>query len=569
MQITHPSARVRTRSALALALTLAAGFTLSAPSNAQVLSCGTDGWGYLARWMPPNAGPGDQAGRAVAIEGSTAAVGAPGGDVVHVYQRTGSTWSFLQTLKDPHGTGNDFGESLEIGGDLLVVGAPEDSLDGALAGVAHVYERVGGLWSYVTVLRDPTPANFGLFGKDVGVVGDWVAVGAPGDGGGQAHVFIRLIQGFVHLHELQPPAGGQFGWALAVREVETLGVLELHVGDWGDNVAGVNAGAVHSFFVGIGSATSGPAFRPVGLQAGDYFGVDLDIDLFTVVIGAYGDDERGSNAGAAYVTSVFLGAGGQYPFFNSALKLLGCATDSADNFGRSVAISAGSNQGLGIAVGAPNDEHALDQGGRVHVFRAGPSGFGWAGEDVVDSKDGLLDDDFGWDVALDGDALLAGARGVDADASQGGAAYLVSLSSSVFPGGLLPSKHLATVQEFGVAKPGTLGPPSLTTKDLPLPGEKHEIDAENGLPGALPFLIWGLTATAIPFDGGTLYVGDPHLIPLGTYDAQGVSSFGWVPPSAVALLGTDIFMQAMFFDPLASGGLFTAQTNGLRLTIGY
>ena len=43
----------------------------------------------------------------------------------------------------------------------------------------------------------------------------------------------------------------------------------------------------------------------------------------------------------------------------------------------------------------------------------------------------------------------------------------------------------------------------------------------------------------------------------------------WITPPAPELAGVDVFMQVMFFDPLAVGALKTAQTDDLARTIGY
>ncbi|HWN71627.1 MAG TPA: cadherin-like beta sandwich domain-containing protein, partial [Haliangium sp.] len=155
-----------------------------------------------------NTGPGDELGFSLALSGDTLAVGAPyedspsqgvGGDegdgagdsgAVYVFRRDGNVWKQEAYLKASNaGVGDDFGYSVELAGDLLVVGAPYE--DGAALGVngpsdegasdsgaAYVFRRAGDTWQQEAYLKASNTGAGDNLGWSVTVDGDTVAVGA-------------------------------------------------------------------------------------------------------------------------------------------------------------------------------------------------------------------------------------------------------------------------------------------------------------------------------------------------------------------------------------------------------
>ena len=79
------------------------------------------------------------------------------------------------------------------------------------------------------------------------------------------------------------------------------------IGAFGDDDKGINSGSAYVFTRDTpGDLTSGWT-QVAKLTAGtdgaadDYFGYSVSIDGDTMVIGAYLDDDKGSNSGSAYV----------------------------------------------------------------------------------------------------------------------------------------------------------------------------------------------------------------------------------------------------------------------------
>lgn len=159
------------------------------------------GAAYVFRWQDPivkwleegqlldsNAWHGDQAGRSVGIDGSTAVVGSPlaetGGwldaGAVSVFTRSGSTWSQAAELTIANNnTFHDFGLAVAISGDRIVATAPGENYGTSFgsAGYCYVFERSGGAWPQTARIASPNPASFSFFGKSVAIHDDLLVVG--------------------------------------------------------------------------------------------------------------------------------------------------------------------------------------------------------------------------------------------------------------------------------------------------------------------------------------------------------------------------------------------------------
>jgi len=116
-------------------------------------------------------------GSVVAMDEGVIAIGSPYQDKVTIYEKTGNSWTLLET-KVSLAKGVKFGASLSLSGGALVIGAP---LDG-VGGVAYVYARSAR--SFVPlgqplVPRDISPGD--NFGEKVSVSGCTVAVSSSND----------------------------------------------------------------------------------------------------------------------------------------------------------------------------------------------------------------------------------------------------------------------------------------------------------------------------------------------------------------------------------------------------
>jgi len=136
----------------------------------------------------------NELGARVAVSGDTVAivsrrVTTSDFGAVFVYTRTSGSWSRQTLITPPTGPPQaaEFGDSMALYGDLLVVGAPDTGLtSGNAEGAAYVFQRdSSGNWNQLARLEahDGTSAdtqNGASFGSAVGIHGNTVIVGAKG-----------------------------------------------------------------------------------------------------------------------------------------------------------------------------------------------------------------------------------------------------------------------------------------------------------------------------------------------------------------------------------------------------
>jgi len=130
----------------------------------------------------------------------------------YVYNYNGSTWGDPETLRPQDTTaGLEFGRSgiiCSISGDYLVVGGGL-----AFGGYAWVFEKVNGEWKEVVVLTEEASVEFGY---SVSMTGEYVIVGDPGDNTfgaecGIVHIYKRNSSAeWEKLTQTSPASGNNF-----------------------------------------------------------------------------------------------------------------------------------------------------------------------------------------------------------------------------------------------------------------------------------------------------------------------------------------------------------------------
>ena len=99
-----------------------------------------------------------------------------------VFARVGQEWVLEQDLAagDP-GNGDQFGSSVAIAGDLIVIGAPlDDDEVNESSGSAYLFSRADGEWSELQKLVPFAASPWQQFGWSVAVAGANLLVGSPG-----------------------------------------------------------------------------------------------------------------------------------------------------------------------------------------------------------------------------------------------------------------------------------------------------------------------------------------------------------------------------------------------------
>lgn len=177
------------------------------------------------------------------------------------------------------------------------------------------------------------------------------------------------------------------------------------------DVMGSNAGAAYVFERQAGTWVETQILYAADADAGDNFGSDVAIQGDRLVVGAAGDDERGSNAGAVYL---FERSGGGWV---ETRKFILINASSNDQFGTSVDID-----GDVLIGGAPYYDIPTTNAGSVFVFERLGTG-NWIQRYRIEAFDPGLGDRFGWDCAIVGDWVLVGAPWDDDSGTNAGSAY--------------------------------------------------------------------------------------------------------------------------------------------------
>jgi uncharacterized repeat protein (TIGR01451 family) len=392
---------------------------------------GADNWGQVKILVASDLQAGDFFGTSVSVSGDTLMVGAPGEDggagnpaslagAAYVFARNQGGAENWGQVKSLHASdlqaGDNFGNSVSVSGDTLVVGAYLES-GGAgdpvfYSGAAYVFARnQGGAenWGQVRILHDANPQNSGQFGVSVSISGDTLVVGTPNQGA--AYVFARNQGGAENWGQVKillasdQQASDNFGKSVSISG-DTLVVGAPNEDGGAGDLAG-NAGADNWGEVQILHASD--------LQANDAFGSAVSVSGDTLVVGAWqeagGAGDPASVAGAAYTFGPVQGGWAERAPLHTSDQQLG------DNFSRAVSVS-----GDTLVVGAPLEDggagNLAADAGAAYVFTRNQGGAdNWGQVKILRASDQQAGDNFGISVSVSGDTLAVGAYKEDGGAT--------------------------------------------------------------------------------------------------------------------------------------------------------
>lgn len=421
----------------------------------------------LAYLKASNTAGGNEFGVSVAIDGDTLVVGAFREDsnatgvngnqadksavdsgAVYVFVRNGATWMQQAYLKASNsGAGDEFGVSVAILGNTIVVGAPRERStatgingdqadnEAPFSGAAYVFTRSGTVWSQQAYLKPSNTNAVDFFGTSVAISRDTLVVGSPGE------------------------------------DSSATGVN----GNQADNSA-VGSGAAYVFSRNGATWTQQAYLKATNAQTNDQFGASVAVSGDVLVVGAPGEDSAGTGSSGQQGDNSAPESGAAYVFVRIGATWLPHAylkasnTDPGDRFGTSVAVSNGT-----LVVGAPferslargidgdqadNNTFPRDGTGAVYVFTH--NGVAWVQQVYVKPSNSGFTARFGNSLALAEDTLIVGAFleasnaiGVNGDqlnllAEGSGAAYLFSRVGTAWSQqAYLKSSNTARNNNFG------------------------------------------------------------------------------------------------------------------------
>ncbi len=373
---------------------------------------------------------GDKFGYGVTIDGSTLVVGAPWDDdgadnsgAAYLFRHTdGNDFPQIKltelTENGDAQTDDRFGNSLDISGDVLVIGAYKDNSTATDSGSAFVWT----ITEQIRLIGDPVQRT--EFGYAVAISGDVVVVGAHKDNdkgrySGSVYVFRNNGSTWIRKAKLyagDAQGGEKFGSSVAI-DGDTIVVGAIYGGE-GD----LQTGSAYVFKYNGSDWEEEAELLAADLGDSDKFGYSVAIEGDTIIIGAPYHDDGESNSGAAYVFRPSATT------WIEEAKLTGSDLSADDRFGNSVSLS-----GNTAVVGAYKDDVFLDvdnnplvDAGSVYVFRF--DGSGWAEEAKLIPSDAAAGDEFGCGVAISGDVVVVGAHEDDAVEIDSGSAYVFTLT---------------------------------------------------------------------------------------------------------------------------------------------
>jgi hypothetical protein len=251
---------------------------------------------YQTKITASDGAAGDNFGKAVAISDTAIVVGAYNDDdngsnsgSAYIYDINGN---YQTKITAPDGAAVDqFGYSVAISDTAIVLGAPGDDDKGDVSGSAYIYDING---NYQTKITAPDGAYADMFGRSVAISDTAIVVGAYGDGSNSGSAYIYDINGNYQT-KITAPDGADFdtfGKAVAISDTAIV------VGASGDDDKGNSSGSAYIYDINGNYQTKITA--PDGADM-DQFGQAVAISDTAIVVGAYYDDDKGTNSGSAYI----------------------------------------------------------------------------------------------------------------------------------------------------------------------------------------------------------------------------------------------------------------------------
>ncbi len=347
-------------------------------------------------------------GFSVAIAGDIAVVGAQGDDengddsgAAYVFTRSGDDWSqeAKLTANDAE-AGDQFGGSVALFGETILVGARRDDDNGDESGAAYLFTRHGSGWVQQAKLTAADGESGAEFGRSVALCGDTAVIGAAlddakGEDSGSVYMFTRSGTNWSQLAKLTAADGAKgdvFGISVALDGDTALVGADL------DDDKAEDSGSVYVYTRSKGNWSQQAKLTADDAGNVDIFGVRVAISGDTALIAARRDDDdvNGVDSGSAYV---FVRSGTSW---TQQAKLTANDAEAGDLFGFSVALY----EDTAIVTAAMDDDGGLNSGA-AYVFTR--SGSDWSQQAKLTAADGAAEDVFGWSVSLSGNTAMVGA----------------------------------------------------------------------------------------------------------------------------------------------------------------
>ncbi|MCX7545887.1 FG-GAP repeat protein [Marinicella gelatinilytica] len=324
-------------------------------------------WVETAKLVASDGAVADRFGVSVSLSGDRALIGSYKDDdngsdsgSAYVFELQGGIWTETAKLTASDGAAYDyFAYSVSLSGDRALIGSYHDDDHGSNSGSAYVFDLQGGSWTETTKLTASDAAGGDQFGVSVSLLGGRALIGSFGDDdhandAGSAYVFDLQVGGWIETIKLTASDAtlkDYFGYAVSLSNNRAL------IGAYRNDDYGTDSGSAYIFDLQGGSWTETVKLLPDDGQTYDVFGYSVSLSGDRALIGAYGDDDYGNEAGSAYVFNL---QGGRW---YQTDKLTAGDAASDDLFGYAVSLS-----GERALIGAYGDDDNGSFSGSAYVF---------------------------------------------------------------------------------------------------------------------------------------------------------------------------------------------------------
>jgi len=293
---------------------------------------------------------------------------------------------------------DEFGFSVAVGSGRIVVGSTyDDNANGTDSGAAYVFDFLGN--QLLKLIPGDVSAD-GQFGVSVAIGSGRIVVTATGE----AAIYIFDLNGSLIKRATASDlvAGQLFGWRVAI------GSGRIVVGSPQDTTNGTDAGAAYIFDLDGNQIAKILASDGA---AGDSFGISVGAGSGRIIVGAWRNDDNGTDSGSAYIFDLDG---------NEITKIIASDAAADDRFGISVAAGSGR-----IIVAAYLNDDAGSASGSAYIFDLD-------GNEItkIVASDAVGGDGFGVSVAIGSGRIVVGAFGVDDNGSASGSAYVFDLDGN-------------------------------------------------------------------------------------------------------------------------------------------
>lgn len=493
-------------------------------------------------------------GKSCNIDGNRLVVGAfastttrPGS--AHVFELQNGVWTQTARLLPSDGlAGDEFGNSVGISGDALIVGSEfNDNPAGSNAGAAYVFERgLDGRWLEKQKIQPLDARQSHHFGEYVAIEGTVAVIGCRfdsqvGNNAGAAYVFERGLDG-VWAQTAKLIGSGAKRNDLSADTV-AIGGGRIVMSSYRSDASGPHSGSAYLF-----EKVNGKWTQTAQLAANDGAGElsrGVAIHGDRVVLGARLESTMGTAAGAGYVFEKWNGQ------WIQTAKLVPPTAKEYDWIGEAVAV-----RGDRIALSGHHHDQIGSNSGVAFVYEL--QNGAWVETKVLQSSTASQNDEFSFALSLADTTLLATSP---FDGGNVGSGFVFSFQPELCScGGTGGGTVTPFAEGMGGANIGLLrtesSPNPLTTMLFDISG------IPNGTTGTL--FLSSQKTQRVSLGGTMLISPSTALIKLSFRLNLGSATVGWRVP--LSLCGTKLYAQAMALDASQPEG--RSFTNGLEIVVG-